>query len=133
MGILVDDAKVPGDLDSFHPPKDIIKFQKRLLINWVKTCCISREWMPDNSSRTCVLCNNEFTFFHRKHHCRECGALICSHCSVFTANNRRICNECFKFSTYSSYTKPMPNANLIKNKSPYKKRSKQHQPYDFLR
>ncbi len=38
-------------------------------------------WAPDGSSKKCMLCNEEFNFFTRKHHCRACGKVLCSKCA----------------------------------------------------
>ena len=60
-----------------------------------------QNWIPDNEAPACMLCETEFTFFTRKHHCRHCGAVVCNTCS----GNRtvvgqftipvRLCDECF--------------------------------------
>jgi hypothetical protein len=61
-------------------------------------------WTPDTFSNVCQSCQCKFTMFFRRHHCRACGALICSQCSTFVLQNRtsnskrakrvRICEEC---------------------------------------
>eukprot|EP01127_Copromyxa_protea_P021519 TRINITY_DN7413_c1_g1_i1.p1 TRINITY_DN7413_c1_g1~~TRINITY_DN7413_c1_g1_i1.p1 ORF type:complete len:658 (-),score=95.74 TRINITY_DN7413_c1_g1_i1:140-2113(-) len=61
-------------------------------------------WQPDESAQSCCLCKTPFTFFYRKHHCRKCGAVVCSNCSqnkcVVTYYNKksqeRVCDSCFK-------------------------------------
>jgi len=42
--------------------------------------CVQPTWVPDNTSDQCLLCDCKFSFFHRRHHCRNCGVLACSHC-----------------------------------------------------
>lgn len=37
-------------------------------------------WEPDTGKR-CKICNAEFGFLNRRHHCRNCGALVCSKCA----------------------------------------------------
>ena len=37
-------------------------------------------WVPDESSTCCSICKSTFTTVRRRHHCRSCGALICSGC-----------------------------------------------------
>ena len=59
-------------------------------------------WVADESSDHCAECKSPFTFFHRRHHCRNCGQLFCSDCSkhsiplphisIYTAE--RVCNAC---------------------------------------
>lgn len=55
-------------------------------------------WQPNESSVECNVCHARFSIFNRRHHCRRCGALICSKCS---ANRRpqgdgmvRMCDQC---------------------------------------
>lgn len=68
-------------------------------------------WQPDTDLVACPLCNNRFTLFVRKHHCRKCGSLVCNDCSqgrmIITRNNAnarkrnesgtkavRVCDSC---------------------------------------
>ncbi len=66
-------------------------------------------WVPDSSCKECMICNIKFTHFIRKHHCRQCGRVICSSCSPYrvawdvnsgtSADSKkmeRICKDCFK-------------------------------------
>jgi len=41
-----------------------------------------KDWVRDNISDSCLLCQDSFTFRKRKHHCRLCGLLICGQCST---------------------------------------------------
>ena len=41
------------------------------------------EWVPDSESKTCFLCGKAFSFGNRRHHCRNCGKLVCTQCTVF--------------------------------------------------
>lgn len=34
-------------------------------------------WKPDESATACYICNEAFTWFFRRHHCRRCGNLVC--------------------------------------------------------
>ncbi len=43
-------------------------------------------WANDNSRTNCSICNSNFTFIKRRHHCRCCGRLVCGKCSP---NKRR--------------------------------------------
>ena len=59
-------------------------------------------WQDDNSSTICTLCFVSFTIINRKHHCRNCGRLICGNCSSrrLIINNIsnipvRACDDCF--------------------------------------
>ncbi|KAK1935094.1 1-phosphatidylinositol-3-phosphate 5-kinase FAB1A [Phytophthora citrophthora] len=37
-------------------------------------------WMSDRSSKSCYECEQLFTFFRRRHHCRSCGQIFCANC-----------------------------------------------------
>lgn len=37
-------------------------------------------WQPDDAVLSCPLCQANFTWFHRKHHCRKCGRVVCNNC-----------------------------------------------------
>ena len=34
-------------------------------------------WKPDATAITCAICNELFTWFKRRHHCRHCGRVVC--------------------------------------------------------
>ncbi|KAJ3293244.1 hypothetical protein HK104_004641 [Borealophlyctis nickersoniae] len=38
-------------------------------------------WIPDEFAPNCMVCNQEFHMFLRKHHCRACGKVVCHACS----------------------------------------------------
>lgn len=38
-------------------------------------------WQPDSTAKECYSCSRQFTFFHRRHHCRKCGRVVCGKCS----------------------------------------------------
>ncbi|KAJ6252646.1 faciogenital dysplasia protein [Anaeramoeba flamelloides] len=60
-------------------------------------------WVPDKVSIKCASCNERFTWYRRKHHCRNCGLCICSKCSanfidlpkIDPFNLVRACDRCF--------------------------------------
>uniref|UniRef100_F1KRQ0 FYVE, RhoGEF and PH domain-containing protein 6 n=1 Tax=Ascaris suum TaxID=6253 RepID=F1KRQ0_ASCSU len=61
-------------------------------------------WIPDPKATTCMMagCNTKFNVFNRRHHCRECGALICGNCvghaPVKNGSNfirQKVCPECY--------------------------------------
>lgn len=61
-------------------------------------------WVPDNASPTCMHCKkSNFTVLNRRHHCRNCGDVVCGHCSKnkFLLPNQsskpvRVCNACYE-------------------------------------
>ena len=57
-------------------------------------------WVPDSHQKTCLICNDKFSFVNRRHHCRRCGALICGKCSKYKLPNaesvmQRACKKCY--------------------------------------
>ena len=70
-------------------------------------------WVDDSLVHNCQNCNVEFSFFLRKHHCRNCGRIFCSSCSnfytqienkslsmndhfsFFTSGKSRVCKSCY--------------------------------------
>merc|ERR1712232_170604 len=64
-------------------------------------------WMPDESACSCSKCEEKFTMFRRRHHCRACGELCCAQCAPRTSNIlptfaklsqqptfKRLCKDC---------------------------------------
>jgi len=64
-------------------------------------------WMPDESACSCTKCNERFTMFRRRHHCRACGAVCCAQCAPRTSHAwpvlfkqspqptfKRLCKDC---------------------------------------
>eukprot|EP01100_Stratorugosa_tubuloviscum_P014179 TRINITY_DN7438_c1_g1_i1.p1 TRINITY_DN7438_c1_g1~~TRINITY_DN7438_c1_g1_i1.p1 ORF type:complete len:329 (+),score=136.01 TRINITY_DN7438_c1_g1_i1:161-1147(+) len=55
--------------------------------NWLQAqqaiiAALSRlEWVPDEISDSCQICDFKFSAHHRRHHCRHCGRLVCGACS----------------------------------------------------
>ncbi|XP_058157449.1 FYVE, RhoGEF and PH domain-containing protein 3 isoform X1 [Dasypus novemcinctus] len=53
----------------------------------------------DKEKQSCKSCSETFnSITKRKHHCKQCGAVICGKCSEFKAENSRqsrVCRECF--------------------------------------
>jgi hypothetical protein len=59
-------------------------------------------WVSNENVLFCLDCFREFSFLTRKHHCRACGNVLCSHCcnsfSVISGfedlGKVRVCNQC---------------------------------------
>ncbi|VDO06159.1 unnamed protein product [Rodentolepis nana] len=59
-------------------------------------------WIPNSEATHCMVCMvTEFTLVQRRHHCRNCGKVVCSKCSqhrwVLPAqgpNKLRVCKHC---------------------------------------
>ena len=59
------------------------------------------KWVPDSEASTCYLCGKAFSFGNRRHHCRNCGKLVCAACTLFMALPHleyykpvRVCKSC---------------------------------------
>jgi 1-phosphatidylinositol-3-phosphate 5-kinase len=70
----------------------------------LKSKLLSRDfWMRDENAKDCFHCGESFTTFRRKHHCRTCGQIFDSKCTVLISGIRfgqpgsiRVCNPCEK-------------------------------------
>ncbi|XP_059928185.1 pleckstrin homology domain-containing family F member 1 [Gadus macrocephalus] len=59
-------------------------------------------WIPDHVSAMCMRCPNKFSFIQRRHHCRNCGFLVCAACSeqqavlpnIHRREPQRVCERC---------------------------------------
>ncbi|KAI3639930.1 hypothetical protein MIR68_002058 [Amoeboaphelidium protococcarum] len=58
-------------------------------------------WIPDEVAQTCMVCKCSFNVIIRRHHCRYCGAVVCSACSTHrviindqTMKPQRVCDLC---------------------------------------
>ncbi|TYZ63866.1 hypothetical protein PybrP1_006228 [[Pythium] brassicae (nom. inval.)] len=40
------------------------------------------DWVSDNERSLCNVCTRQFGTFRRKHHCRMCGEIVCSGCTL---------------------------------------------------
>lgn len=52
-------------------------------------------WVPDSASDKCMMCGKTFGTLTRRHHCRQCGRLLCGDCSSWKMGTSRACPECF--------------------------------------
>jgi len=60
---------------------------------------IAPVWIPDSEARTCTICAVKFTITNRRHHCRQCGNVVCGRCSDHTKElpnlgHVRACDDC---------------------------------------
>ena len=95
---------------SLYVGTDNIILMKNLTADKVKTYGIKhRDQFPnDQDVLTCKVCNASFTFMKRKHHCRDCGSVVCNACSTNRIRimipgdlkdpygpPHRVCDDCF--------------------------------------
>lgn len=57
------------------------------------------QWIPDSAAKECMFCEKTFRALHTKHHCRECGKVICKQCCTLqylerTGRNDLVCTAC---------------------------------------
>ena len=60
-------------------------------------------WIPDHEVSNCTRCKARFNWIKRKHHCRNCGDVVCNPCSKQHFNLKhlgsgkpvRTCDKCF--------------------------------------
>jgi hypothetical protein len=71
----------------------------------------SDKWHKDDEYKNCEICGKEFDMFFRKHHCRNCGKVVCNNCSLNKKDGHRVCNQCFS-----------PFATAISKSGGYKRR-----------
>lgn len=66
-------------------------------------CAIPPRWIPDTEAPRCMSCDQAFTTFRRRHHCRNCGGVFCGVCSNTSAplpkfgliKAVRVCRDCY--------------------------------------
>ncbi|AQZ11038.1 FAB1 (YFR019W) [Zygosaccharomyces parabailii] len=71
--------------------------------NATKGVLSKQYWMKDDSAKECFTCGRAFTTFRRRHHCRICGQIFCSGCTLLISGDRfgyngkmRVCKNCFE-------------------------------------
>lgn len=86
--------------------------QKDYMIPYTKNT-----WQPDSTSQICPLCKTKISRIYKtKHHCRQCGSLVCANCSKNrkkfkkVKEKQRICDKCASENNPSSATvRDVPN------------------------
>ncbi|KIH60060.1 FYVE zinc finger, partial [Ancylostoma duodenale] len=65
---------------------------------------LSQYWMPDSTGKECYQCEERFSTFRRRHHCRLCGQIFCAKCcnihvpgsALGYIGDLRLCHYCAK-------------------------------------
>ncbi|KAJ5078403.1 faciogenital dysplasia protein [Anaeramoeba ignava] len=59
-------------------------------------------WKQDKEVKLCMICGTKFTLTKRRHHCRNCGNIICNSCSSkkmrlphISQTLQRVCDYCY--------------------------------------
>nr|DBA20024.1 TPA: hypothetical protein GDO54_015765 [Pyxicephalus adspersus] len=58
----------------------VVKRLKEIMEGKSQDSDLKQYWMPDSQCKECYDCNEKFTTFRRRHHCRLCGQIFCSRC-----------------------------------------------------
>nr|XP_054759360.1 zinc finger FYVE domain-containing protein 26-like [Lytechinus pictus] len=82
------------------------------------------QWVPDDKVSNCMVCQDRFSMFNRRHHCRRCGRVVCWKCSQLRAvvdgygdTPVRICDQCYeRFIAPRSYGTPQALEQRMKGK-----------------
>jgi len=77
-------------------------------------------WVPDEKAKLCMHCKKtEFTVLNRRHHCRNCGKVVCGPCSSkkwviphVSSKALRVCFSCFDELTKAGNLQPPPDTDL---------------------
>ena len=72
-----------NDPPSVLPPEEALKCQQfqQAYCSQMQAREAEPDWFPDSGSTACTICSKKFTIFFRRHHCRNCGALVCRLCA----------------------------------------------------
>lgn len=71
---------------SNHDPRTAVQLRtalkrlKEIMEGRSQDSDLKQYWMPDSQCKQCYDCNEKFTTFRRRHHCRLCGQIFCSRC-----------------------------------------------------
>ncbi|KAM0258493.1 hypothetical protein ACHAQJ_003832 [Trichoderma viride] len=92
------DVRIPGTTASHQGASDQMSAQ----LDRMRRQILSKEfWMKDETVKECFLCQVPFTAFRRKHHCRTCGFIFDSKCTIVISGERfglpgslRVCKRC---------------------------------------
>ena len=63
----------------------------------------ANKWVPNDMYEDCKICKAYFNLVRRKHHCRQCGGLVCYNCSTrkeyvsgYADERVRVCDMCYR-------------------------------------
>ncbi|CAF1366504.1 unnamed protein product [Rotaria magnacalcarata] len=78
---------------------------------------VAAHWVPDDKADTCMHCRTtKFSTYNRKHHCRNCGFIVCEGCSKkrfllphLDSKRVRVCDTCFIKLNMNNMNEPRQN------------------------
>uniref|UniRef100_A0A8C7QUR6 1-phosphatidylinositol 3-phosphate 5-kinase n=1 Tax=Oncorhynchus mykiss TaxID=8022 RepID=A0A8C7QUR6_ONCMY len=82
----IDGRRKPETPLSTHDPRTAVQLRtalkrlKEIMEGKSQDSDLKQYWMPDSQCKECYDCNEKFTTFRRRHHCRLCGQIFCSRC-----------------------------------------------------
>ncbi|EQC38694.1 hypothetical protein SDRG_04389 [Saprolegnia diclina VS20] len=86
-----------NDIQQFRQVGTTILDAAADLLKWK----LIKPWAEDKVADACTCCKALFTVVRRRHHCRECGDLVCANCSMsraivegFEDAKQRFCDAC---------------------------------------
>uniref|UniRef100_A0A8C2ZRS6 1-phosphatidylinositol 3-phosphate 5-kinase n=1 Tax=Cyclopterus lumpus TaxID=8103 RepID=A0A8C2ZRS6_CYCLU len=106
---------------SNHDPRTAVQLRtalkrlKEIMDGKSQDSDLKQYWMPDSQCKECYDCNEKFTTFRRRHHCRLCGQIFCSRCCnqeipgkfMGYTGDLRACTYCRKIAlSYAHSTDP---------------------------
>ncbi|XP_054870967.1 1-phosphatidylinositol 3-phosphate 5-kinase isoform X5 [Amphiprion ocellaris] len=80
------DGSRKSDASLNHDPRTAVQLRtalkrlKEIMEGKSQDSDLKQYWMPDSQCKECYDCNEKFTTFRRRHHCRLCGQIFCSRC-----------------------------------------------------
>lgn len=94
-GVRLTSLRLAGDLTGMQKAVQQVLFAPAALAQ-------RQEWVHDAQRTNCSLCVQSFGMLKRRHHCRVCGEVVCSACTVFkmvkgeqdVAVKTRVCKAC---------------------------------------
>ncbi|XP_061735592.1 LOW QUALITY PROTEIN: 1-phosphatidylinositol 3-phosphate 5-kinase [Nerophis ophidion] len=103
---------------SNHDPRTAVQLRtalkrlKEIMDGKSQDSDLKQYWMPDSQCKECYDCNEKFTTFRRRHHCRLCGQIFCSRCCnqeipgkfIGHLGDLRACTYCRKIALNYAYS-----------------------------
>lgn len=95
-------SSIIGSMSDIRKKRMKKRMARKLSDNPLKNGGIPKKyWMNDSFVSDCLNCFKAFSAFRRKHHCRFCGQIFCSSCTLFIS--------------YSQYKHEKKNHKLVKD------------------